>query len=232
MAIETEMIKLEAQQFMSNRQLYSMNPMEDKRIIKNEFEQRDCCIEKKMKENNDNLVNILERIIKHLQGYYKIIDQGYDKPYLDNRISKYETILAKLKSELEPNPEPSYVLEDTKVKESKPKVKKEPKDKKEPKEAKDKKEPKEAKDKKETKKKISATMKRLVWNTNIGEEIGKTKCLCCKSTDITQMSFHCGHVIAEINGGELIVSNLKPICQNCNSSMGTKNMNEFMETFK
>ena len=83
-----------------------------------------------------------------------------------------------------------------------------------------------------SKKKISATLKRLVWNTNIGEEIGKTKCLCCKSTDITQMSFHCGHVVAEANGGELIVSNLKPICQNCNSSMGTKNMNDFMDTFK
>jgi hypothetical protein len=85
---------------------------------------------------------------------------------------------------------------------------------------------------KSNKKKISATLKRLVWNTNIGEEIGKTKCLCCKSTDISQMSFHCGHVIAEANGGELIVSNLKPICQNCNSSMGTKNMNDFMDTFK
>jgi 5-methylcytosine-specific restriction endonuclease McrA len=92
---------------------------------------------------------------------------------------------------------------------------------------------KQAKEKpKESKKKVSATLKRLVWNTSIGEEIGKTKCLCCKSTDITQMSFHCGHVIAEVNGGELIVSNLKPICQNCNSSMGTKNMNEFMESFQ
>jgi 5-methylcytosine-specific restriction endonuclease McrA len=29
----------------------------------------------------------------------------------------------------------------------------------------------------------------------------------------------------------LIVSNLKPICQNCNSSMGTKNMDEFMKDF-
>ena len=34
-------------------------------------------------------------------------------------------------------------------------------------------------------KSISATIKKLVWNTNIGEEIGKSKCLCCKSTDIT-----------------------------------------------
>jgi len=82
------------------------------------------------------------------------------------------------------------------------------------------------------KKTISSTIKKLVWNTNIGEDIGKSKCLCCKSTDITQISFNCGHIIAEANGGETIVSNLKPVCQNCNSSMGTKNMNDFMETLK
>ena len=46
------------------------------------------------------------------------------------------------------------------------------------------------------------------------------------------MSFHCGHIIAEVNGGDIIVSNLKPICQNCNSSMGTKNINDFMLQFK
>ena len=82
------------------------------------------------------------------------------------------------------------------------------------------------------KKSISSTIKKLVWNTNIGEDIGKSKCLCCKSTDITQLSFNCGHIIAEANGGDTIVSNLRPICQNCNSSMGTKNMNDFMETLK
>jgi len=82
------------------------------------------------------------------------------------------------------------------------------------------------------KKQISATIKRLVWYSNIGEEVGKAKCLCCKVTDITQMSFNCGHIIAEANGGQTIVSNLKPICQNCNSSMGTKNMEEFMKRLK
>ena len=85
---------------------------------------------------------------------------------------------------------------------------------------------------KSKKKAISSTIKKLVWNINIGEAIGKAKCLCCNSTDITQMSFNCGHIIAEANGGETIVSNLKPICQNCNSSMGTKNMEDFMKTLK
>ena len=84
--------------------------------------------------------------------------------------------------------------------------------------------------KKIKKKPIPATIKRLVWNAHIGEEIGKSKCICCKITDITQLSFNCGHIIAESNGGQMIVSNLKPICQNCNSSMGTKNMNEFMRS--
>ena len=82
------------------------------------------------------------------------------------------------------------------------------------------------------KKAIPAAIKKLVWNTHIGEDVGKAKCLCCKTTDITQMSFNCGHIIAEANGGEVIVSNLKPICQNCNSSMGTKNMDDFMKGFK
>jgi hypothetical protein len=86
--------------------------------------------------------------------------------------------------------------------------------------------------KKKKKKSISATIKRLVWNTNIGEDIGKYKCMCCNSTDITQMSFNCGHIVAEVNGGDTIVSNLKPICQNCNSSMGTKNMEDFMKSLK
>ena len=78
--------------------------------------------------------------------------------------------------------------------------------------------------------KITATTKRLVWNKWIGEEIGKSKCLCCKVTYITQMSFNCGHIIAEVNGGETNVSNLRPICQNCNSSMGITNMDDFMKT--
>lgn len=80
---------------------------------------------------------------------------------------------------------------------------------------------------KKRKKPIPATVKRLVWNTYIGEEIGKAKCICCNLTDITQLSFHCGHVIAEANGGEINVYNLRPICQNCNSSMRTQNLEEF-----
>ena len=76
---------------------------------------------------------------------------------------------------------------------------------------------------------IPLVLKRNVWNKHIGENIGKHLCLCCKLTDITQMNFSCGHIISESNGGELKLNNLKPICVSCNSSMGTKNMDDFIQ---
>ena len=81
------------------------------------------------------------------------------------------------------------------------------------------------------KRKIPFAIRRLVWNAHVGEEIGKTKCQCCGSADITQMQFHCGHVLATAHGGETVVSNLRPICMSCNLSMGTMNMNDFMRRY-
>lgn len=87
------------------------------------------------------------------------------------------------------------------------------------------------KEKKPRKKTIPVALKRKVWDHWIGEKIGKTKCPCCKLTDITQLNFSCGHINAEATGGSLHVTNLRPICVSCNSSMGTKNMNEFIREF-
>ena len=84
---------------------------------------------------------------------------------------------------------------------------------------------------KKKKKPIPVALKRKVWNKWVGEDTGKAKCMCCQLTDITQLSFHCGHIIAEAMGGELKVDNLKPICQSCNSSMGTTNMDEFTKKY-
>jgi hypothetical protein len=49
---------------------------------------------------------------------------------------------------------------------------------------------------------------------------------------ISQMNFHCGHIVSEINNGTLTPENLKPICQSCNSSIGTKNMDNFIKEHK
>ena len=81
------------------------------------------------------------------------------------------------------------------------------------------------------KQKIPHAIKRAVWNHWVGEAIGLTECLCCKVTLISQMTFHCGHIISEAKGGKVEVTNLKPICQPCNSSMKTHNMHEFIKTY-
>jgi hypothetical protein len=81
------------------------------------------------------------------------------------------------------------------------------------------------------KKKIPPNLKIKVWNKYIGDEIGKSKCTCCKLIDIYQASFSCGHIISEFNGGENKIDNLMPICNSCNSSMGIKDMNEYKKEF-
>ena len=77
------------------------------------------------------------------------------------------------------------------------------------------------------KKSIPKVVKDLAWNKWVGEDVARTKCLCCGVNEIKMSSFHCGHVIAEANGGSMTVDNLRPICAACNLSMKTENLDEF-----
>ena len=77
------------------------------------------------------------------------------------------------------------------------------------------------------KKSIPKVVKDLSWNKWVGDDVAKTKCLCCGVNEIKMSTFHCGHVIAEANGGSTTVDNLRPICSACNLSMRTENMNTF-----
>jgi hypothetical protein len=81
------------------------------------------------------------------------------------------------------------------------------------------------------KKSIPLSLKALVWNKYIGEEKGIGYCQCCRKNIIKQISFHCGHIISERNGGSTTLNNLIPLCQTCNLSMGKQNMNEFVKKY-
>ena len=85
--------------------------------------------------------------------------------------------------------------------------------------------------KKKTKEKIPSTLRNTVWNYYVGDNLKKSKCSCCKIEDISFPNFHCGHIISEKNGGKLHIDNLKPVCSQCNTSMGCKNMDDFMEKY-
>lgn len=79
--------------------------------------------------------------------------------------------------------------------------------------------------------KIPAAVRTCVWNRFIGEAIGKGECFTGCGSTITQANFHCGHIVARKHGGNTKIENLRPICQRCNTSMGTQNMFDFIEKY-
>jgi len=82
------------------------------------------------------------------------------------------------------------------------------------------------------KKKQIPRKKRIeVWNKYIGEEHGASYCYCCRTEKITQHTFQAGHIQAEAKGGPPTTPNLRPICGQCNQSMGTENMRTYIETY-
>jgi hypothetical protein len=80
-------------------------------------------------------------------------------------------------------------------------------------------------------KNIPKHIKTMVWNFHMGRDNLEAKCFCCQAEKVDARSFQCGHVIAESKGGDLTIKNLRPICQPCNASMGTRSMNEFTKEY-
>jgi hypothetical protein len=78
-------------------------------------------------------------------------------------------------------------------------------------------------------KKIPQKIRMLVWREYIGNSMDG-KCWTCKDK-MTIESWHAGHIIPTCKGGKNTVDNLRPICQSCNLSMGSQNMNDFINEF-
>lgn len=74
---------------------------------------------------------------------------------------------------------------------------------------------------------IPKSVRKHVWNRYIGTERGEAPCYCCGTNRIDKAAFEAGHVIPEVRGGPATVENLRPICGECNRSMGDTNMREF-----
>lgn len=72
-----------------------------------------------------------------------------------------------------------------------------------------------------------------VWDAYIGKKHGKHECLICNIVEMTQgrSNWHAAHVIPYSNGGDASVCNLRPICADCNLSMGDRNMFEYCEEY-
>jgi hypothetical protein len=80
-----------------------------------------------------------------------------------------------------------------------------------------------------SKKKIPKKVKNDSWDKYIGSSIGETSCIVCRHTKINSKCFDAGHIISEKNGGVINIDNILPICSGCNKSMGTTNMDEYIQ---
>ena len=70
--------------------------------------------------------------------------------------------------------------------------------------------------------KIPKRIKDLVWKLK-GQEL----CPICNIATISFDDYECGHIISEKNGGHSTIDNLIPICNKCNKSMNSTNLNEW-----
>lgn len=77
---------------------------------------------------------------------------------------------------------------------------------------------------------IPKTLRISVWEKYNGKNY-EGMCYCCKREPLNINNFACGHVISEKHGGDVNLTNLRPICSTCNSSMGCQNMIEFMKKY-
>lgn len=85
--------------------------------------------------------------------------------------------------------------------------------------------------KKKKSKTIPKKLRNKVFTSQFGE-LPKFPCCCCGEYNIDPFNYIAGHVKSRKDGGEDIIENLRPICQPCNSSMGSRNMDEFMAAYQ
>ena len=69
---------------------------------------------------------------------------------------------------------------------------------------------------------IPKRVRELVWTTHNGETFTHKCFVSWCDNNINVFNFQVGHDIPESKGGTLHIDNLKPICGNCNLSMGNK----------
>lgn len=82
---------------------------------------------------------------------------------------------------------------------------------------------------------ITSTLRKKVWENQYGNKLcGFCPIIGCnhKLSLIDKYGFQCGHIVSKKNGGSDDLSNLRPICADCNSKMNSTNWDEFIDEQK
>lgn len=85
--------------------------------------------------------------------------------------------------------------------------------------------------KKSKRKPMPKAVREQVWETYIGKTKRVGKCYCCEWRPITESDFEVAHNKAVAKGGKDNVSNLRPICKQCNRSIGTKSIESYKKKY-
>ena len=84
---------------------------------------------------------------------------------------------------------------------------------------------------------IPSNIYNIVWNTYVGINNKSGICFCCESEHIYNgtvefgYEFKCGMVLNILNGGTIIIPNLRPICKSCFRSLQNLNMTDLKKMF-
>lgn len=78
---------------------------------------------------------------------------------------------------------------------------------------------------------MKSALRHAVWEVYINSDDRKGLCFCCRLAEITVANYHCGHVVSIKHGGKDHLQNLRPICMQCNLSMGAMNMYDFVNNY-
>jgi hypothetical protein len=81
-----------------------------------------------------------------------------------------------------------------------------------------------------TRKTIPKKLRNEVWEKYNGR-VFDGKCYCCNDT-IDVNHWECGHVKSVACGGTNCIDNLRPVCSDCNRSMGIMHMDEYKKDFR
>ena len=88
------------------------------------------------------------------------------------------------------------------------------------------------KKKKKKRASIPGKLRKAVWETYVGQQTS-ARCRCCWANTITPFSscctFHAGHIVSDYNGGPTSLSNLLPICRDCNLNMGSEDWDSYID---
>jgi predicted flap endonuclease-1-like 5' DNA nuclease len=77
-------------------------------------------------------------------------------------------------------------------------------------------------------KNLPKPLRTTVWRRYASATHLDALCFCCKEIPISSENFFCGHVRSRKNKGTDDLTNLRPICGTCNSSMRSDHMFEYM----